>query len=394
MNRSIWETNVEMPAFPKLEGDGKTDVLIVGGGICGILCAYFMHWAGVDYLLTEAGRIGQGITQRSGAKLTVQHGLIYKKMIQSAGLENAQRYLKANENALERYTQMCKGIDCDFERKTAYTYSYADRQKIEDEVRAVNTLGGSADFVEKLRLPFTAAGAIKMRRQASFNPLKFIAGIAKGLNIYENTKMIKLGQHRALSACGTVAARKVIITTHTPFNSKYGSYFARLYPYRSYQIGLEDGIKLDGMYMDEAQDGISFSHHKDLLLIGGGGHKSGKKGGGWEKLRSIAKSYFPESKERYAWAAQDCMSLDGLPYIGHYSSRTPDLYVATGFNQWGMTTAMAAALILRDMVLERENEFEPVFTPQRSLMTPRFFVNGFDALFHLRKPTRGGKSLE
>lgn len=50
---SIWSKTAEMPEFPALEGEEKTDVLIVGGGIAGILCAYFLQQAGVDYILAE-----------------------------------------------------------------------------------------------------------------------------------------------------------------------------------------------------------------------------------------------------------------------------------------------------------------------------------------------------
>lgn len=96
------------------------------------------------------------------------------------------------------------------------------------------------------------------------------------------------------------------------------------------------------MYVDENKKGMSFRNYGDLLLLGGGGHRTGKKGGSWNELRAFAKTYYPEAKEKYFWSAQDCMSLDCVPYIGQYSKNTPDFYVATGFNKWGMTSSMAA----------------------------------------------------
>lgn len=38
-NRSLWQEE-SLPDFPVLEGDTETEVLIIGGGLCGILTAY------------------------------------------------------------------------------------------------------------------------------------------------------------------------------------------------------------------------------------------------------------------------------------------------------------------------------------------------------------------
>ena len=117
--------------FCHLEQDAKTDVLIIGGGIAGVLCAYLLHQAGVLYLLLEAETIGGGITKNTTAKITSQHGLIYDKLIRKFGAGQAKQYLDANEAALQKYRELCRGMDCDFEEKTAYVYSLNDRRKIE-----------------------------------------------------------------------------------------------------------------------------------------------------------------------------------------------------------------------------------------------------------------------
>ena len=154
MNESVWSKSVDMPKFPKLEGDIKTDVLIIGGGLCGILCAYYLGLHGVDYTLVEANRIATGITSNTTAKITSQHGLIYNKLIKSLGTEKARLYLAANENAVKEYQRIAQSIDCDFEFKDAYTYSLSDVTKIEDEISALKVLGFEADFFDELPLPF------------------------------------------------------------------------------------------------------------------------------------------------------------------------------------------------------------------------------------------------
>ncbi|MEG2916068.1 MAG: FAD-dependent oxidoreductase, partial [Oscillospiraceae bacterium] len=131
------------------------------------------------------------------------------------------------------------------------------------------------------------------------------------------------------------------------------------------------------------QNGMSFRNYKDLLLVGGGDHRTGKTGGNWEELRRFAKQHFPKAQEKYAWATQDCMTLDSVPYIGNYSKHTPNLFVATGFNKWGMTSSMVSAMILSDMVQGKKNEYAQVFSPSRSMMKPQLFINGFEATTNL-----------
>lgn len=384
---SIWSDHINIPQFPQLKKDINTEVLIVGGGMCGILCAYFLEQKGIDYVLVEGERIGQGITKNTTAKITSQHGLIYNQLIKNVGIEKAKMYLKSNEDALAKFRELCKSIECDFEQKDAYTYTFSDRKKIEEEVKAVNVLGLKAEFVEKLPLPFATNGAIKVRDQAQFNPLLFISEIAKGLKIYENTFIRDIKDHIAIADDAKIKANKIIVATHFPLINKHGSYFLKMYQHRSYVIALQDATNVNGMYVDEAQLGMSFRNYKDLLLIGGGDHRTGKTGGNWQELREFAKKNYPDAIEKYAWATQDCMSLDGVPYIGHYSKQTPNMYVATGFNKWGMTSSMVAAMILSDMVMGKENEFREVYSPHRSMLKQQLFINGVEAVSNILTPT-------
>ena len=124
---SLWEQTWEQVGFPALDGDRNTDVLIIGGGMAGILCAYQLHGAGVPYVLVEAETVCSGITKNTTAKITSQHGLIYDKLISKFGIERARQYLAANEKALQTYRELCRGMDCGFEEKAAYTYSLSDR---------------------------------------------------------------------------------------------------------------------------------------------------------------------------------------------------------------------------------------------------------------------------
>lgn len=386
--KSVWSDTVKLSHREPLREDLRTEVLIIGGGMAGLLCALRLQQAEVPYALVEADRICSGITKNTTAKITSQHGLIYDSMIRRFGTEYARLYLEANEAALNEYRKLCDEIDCDFEEKDAVIYSLDNCKKIERELAALNKIGYSVKFVNELPLPFEIAGAIKFLRQAQFHPLKFVKAVAEDLNIYENTKILEFTERGAVTDNGTITADKIIVATHFPLINKHGSYFLKQYQHRSYAIALENAPDVGGMYLDEDKKGLSFRNYRDLLIIGGGGCRTGKKGGKWQELRDFAQKHYPEAKEKFHWAAQDCMTLDKIPYIGMYSARTPDFYVATGFNKWGMTSSMVAAMILTDAVRGIDHPWAKVFNPSRSILRPQLAANAFEAVVNLLTPTK------
>lgn len=386
MHQSVWSDTCSLPSFPNLTEDKKTDVLIIGGGLCGLLCAYFLQKKGINYILLEGNRIASGITENTTAKITSQHGLIYADLLKKEGTEKAKMYLAANEEAIRKFEELCQNISCDFEKKSAYTYSLNNRAKIEEEVKAAEILGLSAAFCETLPLPLSIKGAICFPNQAQFHPLKFISEIAKELTIYENAFVTEIHGNTAYTEKYKIHAEKIIIATHFPFLNKHGGYFLKLYQSRSYVTAFENAPKLSGMYVDEADKGLSFRNEGNLLLLGGFGHRTGKKSGAWKSIESFAKKHYPEASVKYEWAAQDCMSLDGIPYIGQYGKTTKNLYVATGFNKWGMTSSMASAMLLSSLAEGKESEYAPVFSPQRSMIKPQLFLNAAESMAHLLIP--------
>ncbi len=380
---SIWIKDTTLPHFNPLNTNIKTDVLILGGGISGILCAYFLQKKGIDYILVEGQTICSGITKNTTAKITSQHGLIYHKLLKTIGLEKTQLYLEANQNAVKKYFELCKNIDCDFEKKPSYVYSCNNRKKLEKEADALTKIGFPFHFAETPSLPFPTVGAICFEDQAQFHPLKFISQIAQNLNIYEHTFVKELTENLAITNQGNISYQHLIVTTHFPIDNKHGLYFLKMYQHRSYVIALKHAAQLNGMYIDEAKQGLSFRNYKDFLLIGGGSHRSGKKGGNWQELRTFAKKYYPLAVETFHWATQDCMTLDQVPYIGLYSKNMSQCYVATGFQKWGMTTSMLSAILLSDLLAGGENSYTSVFRPSRTILRPQLFLNSWEAITNL-----------
>ena len=387
MMDSIWVENVQLRRFSPLDQDLRTDVLIVGGGLAGLLCAWELTRAGADCALIEQGRIMGGVSGRTTAKLTSQHGLIYGRLLETFGPEKARLYWQANRDGVKALGALAREADCDYCVQSNYIYATGSPDKLEAEMAAYEALGIPGCWAEDLPLPFPVAGALAFSDQAQFHPLKLAAYLAKALPVYEDTKALAFAGNRVQTPKGTVTAEKIIVATHFPLLNKHGAYFLKLYQQRSYVIALENAPKVEGMYLDCAGNGLSVRSAGAWTLLGGGGHRTGKHGHGWRRPEAAASVYYPGARVAARWATQDCMTLDGMPYIGRYSKATPDLYVATGFGKWGMSSSMVAAKVLADLVRGKADPYGGLFDPSRSMLHRQLLKNGVEATVNLLRPT-------
>ncbi len=386
MTKSIWQSQIQLPEFPELRGEIHTDVLVIGGGMAGLLTAYCLKQKGIDSVVVEKDRVCSGTTAGTTAKITAQHGFCYQKILNTYSETYASMYYTANSLAVKQLKDLCRQADCAAESKTNFVYSQ-DPRKVEAELRALQRFGADPLYQDRLPVPVENIEAVGLKNQGQFNPLGLVQFLIRPLTIYENTKVTQLIGTTAVTPSGKINAKKVIIATHFPFLNKHGSYFLKLYQHRSYLLALENAPMLNAMYVDEKKTGFSFSRFGDYLLLGGGGHRTGKKGGSYGALRAFAQQHYPNAREVWHWAAQDTMSLDGIPYIGNYSRNTPDLYVAAGFNKWGMTSSMVSADLLSTMIAGETPEYAPVFSPSRSILRPQLAVNIFETATNFFYPT-------
>lgn len=389
---SIWSKNITFEEQENLCTDLSTEVVIIGAGMAGILTAYLLRQKNVEAVVLEAGRIAGGQTKNTTAKITSQHNLIYDKLIKNFGEEKARQYADANEQAIKMYKRIIEQekIDCDFKMLPSYLYSTIEEEALIKETEAAKKVGISAEFTKEIDLPFKVMGASRFERQAQFHPLKFLKELVKELEIYERTKVKKVEGNMVITENGTIKAGKIIFASHYPFINVPGYYFMRMHQERSYIIALENVETINGMYLGIDEGGHSFRMSGPFMLLGGEKHRTGENraGGQYGNLRKKAEELWRGSKEVAFWSAQDCMTLDGVPYIGRYSSATPDWYVETGFGKWGMTGSMVSAMIISDLVTGKKAENAEVFSPQRftiSASAKTFFEEGIQSVKHLSK---------
>ncbi|MCI8383547.1 MAG: FAD-dependent oxidoreductase [Clostridia bacterium] len=385
---SLWlDSNKKENTFPSLSQDIETDVCIIGGGIFGITCAYYLSNLGFDITVLEKDSIGEKATAHTTAKITSQHNLFYDYLIHSFGKKFASDYLKANEEAIENIKEIIdtEKIKCDFEYQNSYVYTTkkSELNKIKKEISAVQSLGFPCEFVTKTGLPFPIEGAICFKNQAQFHPLKYLQGLCRSIlahngKIYTNTIVTNVEKNADSSYLvstndASVKSKFVIVASHYPFINFPGFYFLKMYQSTSYLIAVDTKKTLfNGMYINPSSPTFSYRtakyNGKKLLLIGGGDHKTGHPScyqDTYGILEQEAKKFDPNCEVLYRWNTRDCISLDKIPYIGQYSTTMPNVFVGTGFKKWGMTLSNVASNIIVDFICGKENPYSYLFKPSR-----------------------------
>ena len=384
---SIWVATTPDTSYPQLAGDVEVDVALVGAGITGVTAAILLKRAGKTVALLDSKRIVRGATGYTTAKVTSGHGVVYGQLTDAFGEDGARVYAESNQAAIERIAELAGGIDCDFERKDNYVVAEQaeERGQVEQEAEAMRKLGLPASFVTETPLPYDVAGAVRLENQAQFHPRKYLLGLAEtipgdGSHVFENTRARFVNRADA-GACvvetevGNVRATDVILATHMPFMDR-GLFFAKAHPHRSYAVAAPiDAAKApDGMFINAGTPTRSVRTIRDgerlLIQTGGQGHKPGPadedESERYDVLEAFLREHWPEAGDvEYRWSTQDYMSVDRVPYIGRLSRRSKHVFVATGFNKWGMTSGTVAAELLSHAVLGRENRWADLYDSKR-----------------------------
>jgi glycine/D-amino acid oxidase-like deaminating enzyme/nitrite reductase/ring-hydroxylating ferredoxin subunit len=379
-DQSLWLADASEEAYAPLGAPLDVDVAVVGGGITGLTCALLLKRDGARVAVIEARRVGSGVTGCTTAKVSALQQTVYQTLRRYHGSEAVTAYGQASLAAVElvAFLAQQERIDCDLERRPAFTYAAdADqRSAVESEYDSVRAAGLAAELVDDLDLPFPTYGAVRLDDQVQLHPVRYVRGLARavhggGSSVLEDTRVIAV---RAGDPCevstthGTVRAAQVVDAAHYPLLDR-GLFFARLEPMRSYCIAARvTGKRTSAMSISAGTPTRSLRAYNDLLIVGGEGHASGAHEASverYERLEQFARENWSVVEITNRWSAQDPISWDHLPVIGRYPPRSSRLFVASGFHKWGLTTGTFAARIISDQIAGRDNPWVDTFNPAR-----------------------------
>lgn len=392
---SYWIDSIKAQEYPVLENDIAVDVLVIGAGITGITTAYLLQKEGLKVAVVDSDKILSGTTGYTTAKITIQHGLIYDKLKLHFGEEKARIYGEANKAGLQLIKDLINEhkIDCDFVAQNSYVYTQSESyvKAIEDEVKTAQELGLNAQYLDTVPLPFKVQAAICFQDQAMFHPRKYLIALCNLLNskeqcIYESTRALNI-EHSPVGNKSLVTTLEdgikvhsnyAVIASHFPFYDGYGMYFARMFSSRSYVLAVKTKKNFEeGMYISAEDPKRSLRYTpingEKIVLVSGEHHITGQDSNTmvhYEALRDFVEQNYGINEILYRWSTQDLTTLDDVPYIGYLAQGKPNVFVATGFKKWGMTTGSMAAILIRDMIVKKESPWIELFTPSRFVADP------------------------
>lgn len=379
--KSVWMATTPQTDYPVLDGDMSVDTVVVGGGIAGISIAYRLRELGQTVALVESDRIVEASTGKTTAKVSSLHGLVYSKLTDNFNDEGARIYGAANQAAIDEIERIIDehDIDCDFSRLYAYTYaktvSGTDEVKREAEVAA--RLGLPASYTDEVPLPYETFGAVKFTNQAQFHVRKYLLSLAQqlvgaGSHIFERTKALGVessgDKQQLLTDRGVIVASDIVVATHEPFYDPDGDY-EDLFKFRDFALGLLiEGATPNGEFFSTGAEPHSIRAQRteegDVIIVGGKSNAAMEADTDEEAYQLVEEEYsdkFSIKRVAYKWNTYDLATNDGASYIGRLSKDEPHVYVATGFNGWGMTNGVVASMILGDRITGRDNPWSQFF---------------------------------
>jgi glycine/D-amino acid oxidase-like deaminating enzyme/nitrite reductase/ring-hydroxylating ferredoxin subunit len=403
---SVWQATVEMKKFSPLTQNTNAEICVVGAGITGLMCAYFLAKEGKNVVVIDDGEIGGGETCKTTAHITNVIDDRYYEVERLFGRETAKLACESETeaiNAIERIIQE-ENIDCDFRRLDGYLFFTPDEKADVLQKEYESCVLAGLDVVIEAKAPIDSFGnypCLRFPNQAQFNPLKFLNGLCDAILKYggkiytgSHAESVEDGEQNAkviLSSKVEITAGDVVVATNSPI-SDYVKMHLKQAPYMTYVIGFtvpENYIE-DGLYWDDAEPyhyiRKYFDGEDDILIIGGEDTKTGQEENPDERFECLeqwANEHFPMiDLVKYKWSGQVMEPVDALSFIGKDPEMENHVYISTGDSGMGMTHAAISGMLLRDLILGRENKWAEIYDPKRVTLSAanEFIKEGANAV--------------
>lgn len=366
MTLSLWLDRDREQLRDILPSDGRFDDLVVGGGLTGLTTALLLARAGRRVGVVEARQVGAVTTGRTTGKLSLLQGTKLSTILSRQPRSSAEVYLDANREGMEWLLRFCDDHGVPYQRREAVTFAMTDEevQSVRREHDAAASLGLEVRWDESPDLPFPAVATTTLPDQAQIDPMPVLDELVvqfrlHGGTVHEGNRVVSVGDGPSvvLDDGTELHAEHLVLATGQPI-SRRGLWFAKVEPMRSYALAFTGASLPEGMYLSAGSSKRSLrdapTAEENHLVVGGAGHVVGRASSTeqrFDELRAWTSEWFPDAKETHAWSAQDYSPYGGVPLVGRLSPLNGKVFVATGFDKWGMTNAVAAAHSISSEIL-------------------------------------------
>src|SRR5882757_5591771 len=352
------------------------------------MTAVLLARAGKDVLVLEARTVGACATGNTTAKVSLLQGSHLSKILSKHGKGLARAYVDGNREGQQWVLDHCELHGVAVQREDAYTYAQSDEgvASARAELKACQAVGLPAAWEDDAEVPFPYHGGVRLAEQAQFDPMSFLDTLAAELlsragRLVEHTRVRRVSGHRkslrvhvdnAAQHEVEIEAAKLVLATGIPILDR-GGYFARVKPSRSYCFAFKvpgDITRPMMISTDSPTRSVRYAPVSDgeRLIVGGAGHTVGREKSpskALEELSAWARMHYPGAVQTHFWSAQDYTPIDDLPYVGPILPNSDKIYVATGFDKWGMTNGVAAALSISSQILGGRMDWARAFASWR-----------------------------
>ncbi|MFW0775060.1 FAD-dependent oxidoreductase [Paenarthrobacter nitroguajacolicus] len=375
--KSLWldrETRFMSDSVPE---EKHFDTIVVGAGLTGMVTALLLSRSGQRVVVFEALTLGAVTTGNTTGKLSLLQGGALSALHSQYSLKVVQAYVEANKSGQAWLTQYMEQQGIPYQRRTAVTFATTDDggQRLRKEAAVSRDAGLDVHFSRDPGLPFPVVEALELEDQAQIHPMDVLETLARDIRehgglIVEDMQVQNVSSEQPMEVStrkGSFTADTVVIATGIPILDR-GLYFAKLEPNRSYAAALKvPGDIPKGMYLSidspTRSQRTQPTPEGELLLVGGYGHTAGRAKSPKSHLDELlgwATQHYPGAEVTHTWSAQDYQATNLMPFFGKLPRGHGRIFFGTGYNKWGMSNGVAAALSITSDILGGQSDWASV----------------------------------
>ncbi|SHH47390.1 NAD(P)/FAD-dependent oxidoreductase [Marivita hallyeonensis] len=384
-----WRESAAPAALPRVSGDRRTEVAIIGGGFTGLNAALVLANAGIDATVIDTEQPGWGASGRNGGFCCLGGSKASGKTIgQMFGTDQRVQWHKAERAAVDHVAALLSdhGIDAETHSDGETVLAHSPKAMLgvrQAAQEAEQTYGVAAEVFDRAELRQRGLngdfhGGMTLPIGFALNPGKYHAGLLRAVQdansqVFGQTPAIAINRDgeawRVDTPSGSVRAQKVILATNGYSSEDVPDWLrGRYLPVQSTiivtrPITAEEQVAQGWTSLQMCYDSRILLHY--FRLMPDGRFLFGMRGGLRatptaeaqlaRKIRADFARLFPAWRDvdiNHEWSGLLCLTRRLTPFAGPVPDM-PGVFAAFGYHGNGVAMGSYAGARLADLVMGR-----------------------------------------